>query len=76
MNEYIIHDGILAQCSLNIGVSFSQHSKKFHDETLSLNIIKDGGVIILIENEVELRVNDLFNFADVKIVVNIFQLKA
>jgi hypothetical protein len=56
--------------------SLSENTKELHDQTLCLRIIEDGWIIIGVEDELEIRiVDDLLNLANVKVVVNVFQLK-
>jgi len=76
MHKNSIHDGISIQWFKNIEMSFSENSKELHDKTLRLVIIEYIWVIMLVEEEIKLRIiNNLLDFADVEIIVHVLKLK-
>lgn len=76
MDEDVIHDGILVECGLNVELSFSQYAEELHDETDGLHVVEDSGIVVGVEDEVEVGVDDFFEFVDVVIVVDVFEFEA
>lgn len=77
MDENLIKNGVSCKCTKDSLASLAQNTKELHDEALGLCVIEDGGIIIGVEDELEIRIiDDFFDLANVEVVVDVFQLEA
>jgi hypothetical protein len=77
MNKYFVENGVFGQCLEDGLAAVSQYAEELHDEALGLRIIEDGRVVEGEEDELEIGVvDDLLNFADVQVVVDVFEFEA
>jgi hypothetical protein len=77
MDENFVENGVSCKCLKDSLASLSQDTKELHNEALGLRVIEDGGIIIGVEDELEIRiVDDFFDLANVKVVIDVFQLEA
>lgn len=76
VDEDGIHDGIVVEVVLYCA-SLAENTEELGDELFELQITEDGGIVVLVEDELEiLVVDDLFDLADVALVVHALQLEA
>lgn len=77
MDENLVENGVSCKCLKDCLTPLAQHTKELHDEALGLCVIEDRGIIIGVEDELEIRIiDDFFDLANVEVVVDVFQLEA
>jgi hypothetical protein len=76
MSQDVVHNRILIEGSLNVEPSLPQQSEELNDQTLGLCVIEYSGVFVGGKDESKLRVDNVLDFADVEVVVDVLDLEA